>query len=73
MIEKIIQESWSLDFWDGIESGFPLCCILFFCDPWYRLRYIKGKPLAYDLWGNWVTRKHYVQCPECVIKEVEPK
>jgi len=67
------NDLWDADFWDGIKSGFPLCCILFFCDTWYRLRYVKGKPLENKLFWNWYTGAGHVQCPECVIKEVEPK
>ena len=68
----ITNDYWSKDFWAGIESGFPLCCILFFCDTWYRLRYSSGKPLEKELWRNWDTNVNYVQCPECIIKGDNP-
>lgn len=64
------NDNWNKDFWSGIESEFPLCCILFFCDPWYRLRYEKNKPFEGNLWWNWYTGTNYVQCPECTIKKV---
>jgi len=68
----ITNDYWNKDFWSGIESGFPLCCVLFFCDTWYRLRYYKDKPLEKELWRNWRTGTYYVQCPECIIKGIKP-
>ncbi len=58
------------DFWTGIESGYPLCCIIFFCDVWNPLReshrMFHGKPECYD----WNHNVGYIQCPECIIKEI---
>ena len=57
----------SNDFWDGIESGFPLCCIIFFCDVWCPLReshkMFHGRPECYD----WKSNVGHIQCPECII------
>jgi len=59
------------DFWDGIESGFPLCCIIFFCDVWNPIReshrMFHGRPECYD----WSCHVGYIQCPECIIKEIK--
>lgn len=56
------------DFWCGIESGFPLCCIDFFINFWVPVREKKimfaGRPECYD----WKSNTGYVQCPECIIK-----
>ncbi len=61
------------DFWRGIKFGYPLCCIIFYCDYWHEkaLRKIKmfhGRPEVYD----WETKKKvgHIQCPECIIKNV---
>lgn len=59
------------DFWDGIESGYPLCCIIFFCDVWCPLRIWKrmfhGRPECYD----WNTHAGYIQCPECIVSGIK--
>lgn len=56
-------------FWAGIESGYPLCCIIFFCDVWCNVRsenrMFHGRPECYD----WNTNAGYIQCPDCIIKE----
>ena len=58
------------DFWCGIESGFPLCCIDFYINFWNPIRESKrmfsGRPECYD----WIHGKGYVMCPECVIKNI---
>ena len=58
-------------FWAGIESEFPLCCILFFCDFWVPVRQahrmFSGRPECYD----YRTNTGRVQCPECIIKMLE--
>jgi len=57
------------DFWCGIVSGYPTCCIDFFINFWKPIRSkhfrIYGKPEGYD----WKTGLGYIQCPECIIKE----
>jgi len=59
------------DFWEGIESGFPLCCIIFFCYFWNPVKeshkMFHGRPDCYD----WYSNGKYVMCPECVIKEIK--
>lgn len=59
------------DFWCGIKSKYPLCCIIFFCDTYQSLRYGKGKSLERNLWWNWYTGKGYVQCPDCIIEQLD--
>ncbi len=52
------------DFWYGIISHFPLCCILFYC-------YVHN---PCDLSNDYISKKcymPYVECPECVIKRLE--
>ena len=57
------------NFWAGIESGYPLCCIIFFCDVWINMRrehrMFHGKPECSDY-----TFKDagFIMCPECIIK-----
>jgi len=57
-------------FWNGIESDIPICCIIFFCAVWEPLRQshkmFHGRPECYD----WRTGVGYIQCPDCIIKEV---
>lgn len=68
----MIHDLWDLDFWDGIESGFPLCCILFFCTPWTKLRESK-RMFSYNESFDWKgsVGVGYVQCPECIIKGIK--
>ena len=57
-------------FWAGIESKYPLCCILFFCNVWVPIRQehrmFSGRPECYDYHSN----AGYIQCPECIIKKL---
>ena len=56
------------DFWAGIKSKYPLCCIIFFCDFWCEVKtkhlMFHGRPECYD----YNTHVGYVQCPECVVR-----
>jgi len=58
------------DFWDGIESGFPLCCIDFYINFWCPVRFehrmFHGRPECYD----WKCNVGYVQCPDCIINRI---
>ena len=58
-------------FWFGIESGYPLCCVIFFCDVWCPIRaehrMFHGKSECYDCRNNKV---QYVQCPDCIVESV---
>ncbi len=61
------------DFWCGIESGFPLCCIIFYCDYWHKkalrkLKMFHGRPECYDWKSNNVG---HIQCPTCIILGVK--
>jgi len=60
------------DFWCGIESGFPLCCIDFFINFWCPVRESKfmfsGRPECYD-WNLKYDIGH-IQCPDCIINGV---
>ena len=59
------------DFWCGIESGFPLCCIDFYINFWNPIRASKrmfsGRPECYD----WKSNVGHVQCPDCIIKGIK--
>jgi len=62
------------DFWCGIESRFPLCCIIFYCDVWLPLRdsgrMFSGRPECYD----WICKKiGYIECQDCVINRLKTK
>ena len=59
------DDSWSRNFWDGIESGFPVCCIIFYCDIWLGLRRRKMM-FSYEESHDYDTGIGYVQCPECI-------
>jgi len=60
-------------FWAGIESGYPLCCIIFFCDVWTSLReshrMFSGRPECYD----YRTLVNFIQCPECIVKDFQQR
>lgn len=58
--------SWESDFFCGIHSNLPLCCVLFYCDVWREKLEseieIRGKkPIG------------YIMCPDCVAKLVGNK
>jgi hypothetical protein len=58
------------DFWDGIESNFPLCCIIFYMDFW-NPKMFSGRPECYDWQLNLSnTNVDRVMCPECIIKKL---
>lgn len=55
------------DFWVGLRCGYPLCCVLFFCDVWcdlYEIIYYEN-PKRFN-W-NWKHGIGHIQCPECII------
>ncbi len=59
------------DFWCGVESGFPLCCIDFFINFWCPVRFehkmFHGRPECYD-WGDGAG---HVECSDCLIKRIK--
>ena len=61
------------DFWRGMESKFPLCCIDFFINFWCPVRKSKkmfsGRPEVYEY--EIENDVGHVQCPECIIKQLE--
>lgn len=66
LIKKITTDEWSHYFWNGIISGYPLCCILFFCDVWTGLRFSK-KMFSGKECHDWDLRMNYVLCPDCAV------
>lgn len=58
------------DFWRGLESGYPVCCIQYFCNFWIPVREQKlmfsGKECH-----DYSTGVGYVQCPECIVKDIK--
>lgn len=56
------------DEWNGINSGYPLCCIIFFCNFWNSVRskhiMFHKRPECYDYYHG----DDFVRCPECVVK-----
>lgn len=64
-IKDISKDEWSYHFWYGISLGYPLCCILWFCDVWD-----KEKGNIKDLMdnNNWKHNIGYIQCPNCVSR-----
>jgi len=60
-------------FWQGICSEFPLCCILYFCD--VVVPYDVTSFSTSDEWRKVKTGSDYpyVQCPECLSKNLEIK
>lgn len=57
------------DFWAGIESGFPLCCIQFYVDFYNVVRenkFMFNNRESHD----YSTGIGYVQCPNCIIKNI---
>lgn len=66
IVKEFATDSWSYMFWHGIVSGYPLCCILYFCDVWYNFRKEKrmfsGKEAK-----DWDFNMGYVLCPNCAI------
>ena len=58
-------------FWYGVISGFPLCCIIHFCDSWHG-----GIENKFDLDEMKVYEETNIQhnkrimCPLCVINEI---
>ncbi len=60
-------------FWEGIESEFPQCCIIFFEDFWCEVRRSKfmlsgrnAEGWYFDMDKN----RGCIRCPECIIKEM---
>jgi len=62
-----------IGFWKGIESKYPLCCIIFFCDVWSVLKrehvMFSGRPECYDYFSF----GDYIHCPKCAIKKLKEK
>ena len=70
LVRSLSSDKWSNDFWYGIVSGFPTCCIMFFCDVWYR-----DGELSIDMNAGTGGEYHhegiyYIQCPDCIAKSV---
>ena len=77
VLELEPKDEWSYHFWFGLKCGYPLCCIIWFCDSqlnqgiqWdglyekiYREAY-DSQPKAYE------TRVSYSQCPECLARSI---
>lgn len=57
-------------FWKGIRSGYPLCCVIFFCDVWCKLRESK-KMFSGRECHNYNSNAGFIQCPECICRELE--
>ena len=76
----IPPNQWSRDFFCGMHSGMPLCCVLWYCDCWAgnlsdQFR-IVNMVYGCDL-GEWKQSKNisagYVMCPDCIADWVEKK
>lgn len=82
----VISESqWSHDFFCGIHSGIPLCCVLWYCDMWSNNlcgQFRFSEPIEYEYQpenlGNQLQIKTsqspgYAMCPDCLANYVAGK
>ena len=73
-MSQILSDRWSFHFWKGIENGYPLCCILWFCnvqtnwglqnDSLYERIYREEYDKLNHCQGS--TFNH-AMCPDCLI------
>lgn len=69
LVTALSSDGWSREFWFGIISKFPLCCILWFCDVWNV--YDPSKKVHFDSdYKSWSQCIGYVQCPSCMVKRL---
>lgn len=55
------EHSW---FKHGVESGFPLCCIMWFMHSWHEM--------DEEVIENWSSdRDGYIPCPKCLLGLLE--
>jgi len=60
----------SSNFWKGIKSGYPVCCIIFFCYFWLPVRRKKSM-FCYNECVEYETYTDYLQCPACIVNCLE--
>lgn len=65
-------DSNSFDFWYGIISGFPLCCIDYFINEWsYTIRDIYDEVRTYE--NNHLQQStERTMCPNCILEKLLP-
>lgn len=62
------------EFWNGIESEFKLCCIIFFSDFYSEVRskhimfHAVLECYEYDSLDEYSNNDHYIRCPDCVLR-----
>ena len=67
-IEKWKEHPFEEHFFNGIEEGYPLCCILFFCMEWDRLQH-KIPELSDPLVPLTIMHNNQrVMCPRCIME-----
>lgn len=81
-VEEIATDEWSFHFWFGLECGYPLCCIIWYCDSvtnsgkqdgsvWDKVLYneFMNNPDYKPTWKAIIERKaEHNQCPECLAR-----
>lgn len=51
-------------FYNGIKSGFPLCCIMWFMNCWHDM--------PEEVASSWSSdRDGYIPCPKCMLDMLE--
>ena len=79
------QRQWGDDFFCGIHSNIPLCCVLWYCDVWSgnlsdQFRFSNTLQYEYHPENNSnpiqpkaSKRTPYAMCPDCLAKNIEGK
>ena len=66
--------SWEWHFFHGLQLGYPLCCVLWFCSSWTNMgeqrnslyaHLSEGNP--YSIETNWNKEGDYIKCPNCLL------
>lgn len=64
--------NWKNDFFCGIHSGLPMCCVLFYCDVWYKKLSLDSDfiPISQILHDS-ERPIGYIMCPNCLAGHIE--